>query len=592
MVNFDRIKELIYRNGAILGLLSAIGGFVADVLQPVAPFAEYVFYVALCIALLAVVLMAVVASMRELALSILVFAVVAAGLSSGLWLLQMQTNNMANGWLAGNVSGVAEFQQAQGWGETLASIQATQVAMSNDVQTLQADTAAMREDTRALAENSAAIQSSTLNLEAQTATIETNTQAIQTSIDGLAEQLGGQALGQGGVIANPQSAEDYYHNARLHELGGDYGNARRAYLQYFRLDNPGGAGYTQLDPHIRFQRFLKIQDGVMGAREIYQGLFNSSQDAVDQYALLLLSPEGQRRAALQQFAQQQPDFAPVYYELALAHSAMRMQTPTLSDQRAELDYWQRFLAAADAGQLQRYFIDNDELMRWLEQAETRMQALSQLVGSDLLEPMKFRVSRMDSSWRIYVTLQEPALQILYRQAGQADYINTGTSGGTNPTTGQAAPRRVLDFPVEMAKQNIQFKYQDANGQMQGPYTFRFDPKKESVAAHIRILSKHTEDWLTFMTPDGYNVIYNDLDQYRCGVKTAWIGYGQRVPDERLELAPCDYDDMFGTSSYDHLEIYLSQPVPIVSMRLEFVDGSQTDTIVFETDFTEDDRESF
>ena len=52
-----------------------------------------------------------------------------------------------------------------------------------------------------------------------------------------------EALGDlGGLVANPQTPEDFYHNARIHELGGDYGNARQAYLKFFSF------GLDKLDP--------------------------------------------------------------------------------------------------------------------------------------------------------------------------------------------------------------------------------------------------------------------------------------------------------------------------------------------------------
>lgn len=83
-LNFDSIKELLYRNGALLGLLSAIGGFVSDVLQPIAPFAEYVLYAASIIGLVALLVGVLSMQLRTLSLSVALFAALTSGIAGGI----------------------------------------------------------------------------------------------------------------------------------------------------------------------------------------------------------------------------------------------------------------------------------------------------------------------------------------------------------------------------------------------------------------------------------------------------------------------------------------------------------------------------
>ena len=73
----------------------------------------------------------------------------------------------------------------------------------------------------------------------------------------------------GGIIEKPSRPEQFYHNARIYELGGDYLNARKSYNRYFsfKLDF--------LDPHLRYQTFLKVQEGLAGAREIYSAIYEN-----------------------------------------------------------------------------------------------------------------------------------------------------------------------------------------------------------------------------------------------------------------------------------------------------------------------------
>lgn len=402
-----------------------------------------------------------------------------------------------------------------------------------------------------------------------------------------------------GIVAQPKSAEDYYKNARLYELGGDYGNARRAYLQYFRLDNPAAqlgetedGVFTALDPHIRFQRFLKIQDGVAGAREIYQSLFEQSLDPVDGYALILLSPTSKKRTALLNYAEQYPSFAPVLYELAIEYSDLRTAEPTLAEQREEKRYYDAFLTAAEAGQLTRYFIDNEMLDGWLQAAKKRVVELSKPSAGAQRSAIEIQVYHRETGWRFELELAEPALDIWYRMANEKTFTNTGPTGEKNVITDKPEPRRIIDFPDNLVKQDFELKYRDRNGQIQGPYSYTFDPQEQAIAAQINVLAHYTGEWLDFNAHKAYEVYYDFVDQYRCGIKTAWIGFGRPDPVDKLALNPCDPERHFESSSEDFLLFLFDQPFDIVSMRLEFIDGSNTDVIIFDTGFTAEDAEYF
>lgn len=596
-INFDSIKDLLYRNGALLGLLSAVGGFVADVLQPIAPFAEYVLYAAAAIGSVALLIGLLSMQLRTVALSVAMFSVLAVGVSGGLLLLQHQLSAKQQGLLASNVPTISGWQEDMGWlrQDLVAIQQDAKVAAANTTELLQHQ----QQQKIDAAQRSVEIAE---QLADQTKAIEDTGEAMQASIGDVAATLAAQvdvATNDNGIIRQPQTAEDYYHNARLHELGGDYGNARRAYLQYFQLDNPAAQKgedatgvFTPLDPHLRFQRFLKIQDGVVGAREIYQGLFANSADPVDQYALLLLASPSQKRQKLLAFEQQNPDFAPVYFELAKEHSDLRLDDPTLGEQRLEKDYYTRFLAAAEAGKLTRHFVDNEWLDEWLQSAKLRLQQLAKIRGVAGKSGIEIQVYRREIGWRFELEMAEPATEIWYQMQGNAAFVSTGPTGETNSRTGQPEPRMIIDFPENLPRQEFYLKYQDRKGVVQGPYEFTFDPDEQSIAAQINVLHSYPEEWLDFATFDGYEIYYDFLDQYRCGVKTAWIGYGSREPTEKFELVACDPERYFESSSEDFLIVTVSDPIKVVSMRLEFIDGSKTDTIIFTTDFTEEDAEYF
>jgi len=89
--------------------------------------------------------------------------------------------------------------------------------------------------------------------------------AAETSIP-VSDELGEvflQIMKSGGIIANAKKPEEFYANARMYEQKGDSGNARRSYAKFFTFD------LEYVDPHLRYQKYLKIQEGREGAREVY-----------------------------------------------------------------------------------------------------------------------------------------------------------------------------------------------------------------------------------------------------------------------------------------------------------------------------------
>jgi len=136
-------------------------------------------------------------------------------------------------------------------------------------------------DLDALMELMTEIGADVKEIKATTTRIDTKTDEILATVGDMSEAFADLSR-QGGVIAEPETPEEHYHNARIHELGGDYGNARRSYLAYFGFD------LDYLDPHLRYLDFLKLQEGRAGARESYQLLVNRAESIVPTYAAILL----------------------------------------------------------------------------------------------------------------------------------------------------------------------------------------------------------------------------------------------------------------------------------------------------------------
>ncbi|MCB1844076.1 MAG: hypothetical protein KDI09_14025, partial [Halioglobus sp.] len=448
----------------VTGTACTLGGLVADVLQPVAPFATYLFVIAL---LALAVLFLLYRRGNENLLGAVAFAAVASAVFGLIVLFQSGEESEDVGILAALLPAVANLQSSLG------IIDAKLDAISADTQSL-----------RASADR-----------------LETQSEQVLRTLDEMRE-----GFASGGVIARPQSPEDHYHNARLHELGGDYSAARRSYLAYFQSDLP------LLDPHLRFLSFLKVQEGTAGARETYRTLMAGKQGGMPEYVRLLLLEGPQRMAGLLSYAESAPTFAPVWYHLSEEVSARRLGVQTLANKRDEQTYLQRFTAADDAGGLLRYIIDQSLVEEWREDAARRLLALD---SAALESPVDLNWSVNNAGYTATVSIAEPALEIVWNIRGETEPRSTGTSGAMHPQTGRPAPQLFFNLPANQRDATIEIRYRDANSVLQGPFAFPFKGRQQSADANRRILESTNTSWVSFRDYNGKRLLYfSHLMTYR------------------------------------------------------------------------------
>ena len=116
-----------------------------------------------------------------------------------------------------------------------------------------------------------------------------------------------QLAAAGGIIADPQRPDEFYHNARLHELSGDMLNARRDYLAFADFD------IDAVDPYSRFATLLRVQDGKAGAREVFGALAEKGKAPALKLVHLLQFDDQQRLDKLNAFIAANPESGPAYY---------------------------------------------------------------------------------------------------------------------------------------------------------------------------------------------------------------------------------------------------------------------------------------
>ena len=509
----------------VTGSLCTVGGLVADVLQPIAPFASYLFG----IALLALVLLFVLYRRgSENLLGAVAFAGIASLVFGLIVLFQSGEEAEDVGVLAATLPAVANLQSSLG--------------------IIDAKLDAIAEDTR--------------SLRASTERLEDNSQKVLRTLEEMRD-----GFASGGVIANPRSPEEHYHNARLQELGGDYSAARRSYIAYFQSDLP------LLDPHLRFLAFLRVQEGTAGARETYNTLMAGKQGGMPDYVRLLLLERPQRVPGLQAWATANPDFAPAFYHLSEDVSARRLGMQTLANKRDERAYLQAFQSADTSGGLLKYMIDQALVEEWRTDAAARLKALE---GAGLESPVALNWSVNNAGFTGTLSIAEPALEVLWNVRGEGEPRSTGTSGATHPQTGRPAPQLYFNLPANQRDATIEIRYRDLNDALQGPFSFAFEGKQQSEDANQRILEATNTSWLSFRDYNGKVLLYfTHLMTYRGSIEKIHYGLNTDTPDKEFRFPAWR---QAGLATIDQkTPMYISVPGSIryASVQLTYKDGTRS-----------------
>src|SRR2546423_5314006 len=175
----------------------------------------------------------------------------------------------------------------------------------------------------------------------------------------------------GGIIQNAKTPEEHYHNARIHELGGNFSAARKEYSDYLF------SNLEALDPWLSYSAMLKSAEGKAGAVEAMHYFGDKLKPLTISYrtALALLEDGEARVTKLKTLAEANPDFGPLPWLISQEFSEARKGEQTLADQRAEKEWLEKFRAANTAGTFEKFFLDKKEAQKWIETAQVRWAKL-------------------------------------------------------------------------------------------------------------------------------------------------------------------------------------------------------------------------
>lgn len=503
-------KEIIFTLG-----LSVLVPFLSDFLKPVADITFYVLILSSALSAFLVLLCLINKELRK-RLSKYLMALVTVMMLSGFLYSEQDELNSEKGVLATNFPAVESLQKNLGMmEENIAEIKESTLRTEQLVESIAEDSKENIKQTKELTE-----------------TLKDSNEAIVNKLDEINDSF--QEISKlGGIIADPKRPEEFYNNARVYEDRGDYLNARKMYNQYFTFK------LNYIDPHLRYQTFLKVQEGRAGALETYNYLYERDSSTTLEFSRVLLFESKQRIQLLEKFIEKNKNFAPAYYELSKEYSKSRLGTQTLSDQEKELELIELFLELNNQGNFLKYFIDKELAGSWINDSKERLKVLERL--SNRLDSSRVTYTTQVSGRQFSVNLgfKEDVKEIFYKTSKESEYRSTGLDNWIDSKTGELAIKTWIYLPLKTTDEIISVKYRDVNGIIQGPFEITFNAKDAYIANAKNILDMTRSSWVLFNeSPRSYSEfgeIEDTIQKDSDGNEIIITPFGERRPIEDLKM---------------------------------------------------------
>jgi hypothetical protein len=342
----------------------------------------------------------------------------------------------------------------------------------------------------------------------------------------------------GGLIQNAKTPEEHYHNARVHELGGNFSAARKEYSEYLV------SNLEALDPWLSYMAMLKSAEGKAGAVEAMHYFGDKLKPPTVSYqtALALLEDGEKRVEKLKALAEANPDFGPLPWLISQEYSEARRGDQTLADKRAEKEWLEKFRAAHTAGKFEKFFLDKKEAQKWIETGEQRWASLTSTPDKVLENPITLTAQYSSGGWAIIFSLTDfKAKELFYRLDGKGEFASTGHLPMKNVQTGLPMIQTYVPLPnLAPGEHSVEAKYVDKNDKTNGPYTLKFSTDSETLAQGKQILEMTKGSWLSFRDYDGKVLLYfTHLLSYRPVIKEIRYSLNSEALDVIYKFKPSD-----------------------------------------------------
>ncbi|MGN6214916.1 TIR domain-containing protein [Parafilimonas sp.] len=373
-------------------------------------------------------------------------------------------------------------------------------------------------------------------------------------------------------IAHSSTPKDYYRNAKMFELSGDFANAQKSYKQYLKFN------LSYIDPHLSYQSMLKSQEGINAARQEYKALLSTHATVVTMFANALLADREVAITSLLQLVKQYPDFAPAFYELSNEYSQDKLGERSLTEKSLEQTYLAEFLHLDSLGYNQKYYIDKAIAIQQTKDAVSRLKQAGYATAA-LKSQVEMIYMLANDGWHLYTNIGEPAVKIYYKFNNDTGYRATGLTGYQR--SGREIPDpNMFVGRLKNGQYPVSVKYIDTKGQEQGPFSFMLDTQKERIISVKKNLAQM--NWVSFQKYDNRLLVYfTSLLSNRDVIKAINYSLNNESLSQTFPVQPWTK----GGIPEMQEDIYVDAPssTKFIAVKLTFIDGSVTELKRFDND---------
>ena len=218
---FAHLIGQVWSGGKVAAAIGSVSGFIGDFLEPLAPINSVLFLLTLTASIVLGIAWFRLDRTERMNLDhwfpqqsfiFTSFLLVAFG---GWFLLQQLDADPGRGVLGANLAFVAQAQDAL-------------LQLKQDVAIIKGTAAEILRGTKTIADTSRDIKEDTAAIHGETAGIHADTSAIRESIATIGSQRG--------LVSDPKTAADHYHNAMVHMRDGNHAAAEESFKRFFDLD--------------------------------------------------------------------------------------------------------------------------------------------------------------------------------------------------------------------------------------------------------------------------------------------------------------------------------------------------------------------
>lgn len=425
----------------------------------------------------------------------------------------------------------------------------------------------------------AAVQASLLWLEADVEEIRETTERTEDLVQEIADaqEIGFAELQEAfanlqasdTIIEDPETPQEWYSNARFHQLKGNTAEAVKAYEGYIPF------GLEFVDPLQEYANLLNSTQGIGKTRQIFTELYNAQPDnrTLEMLSALLLDSRDDQLTRLEMLATRAPQYAPVFLEIGDAYTRKLQATFTTDSRDKQAAAYGTLFELEGDQQFSSFYIDKSLAQEKLGAAQKTLDAFA---SADSLKLDFLPINSADSSGNpallLAVLLPEGNVkEILFSVDDPTPSISTGS---TQVGSGSIANTNIGPIPfTEKGDHIIYVQYTDANDVVSEVFTYEYTVNDIMFSHQQEPYDFSLEGSPVFVTLTAIDAAADDLSTWNFSIDSDALDQSFQFPGYIVPLRiPGDLTaaDQGVLEPGEHT-VYVQRTRP---------DGSQTDVVSY------------